>query len=364
LRHKTQLSIFQDSAKKKHKIVMAETKNGEQTPSYEDLAKRVSELQKDLTLEKQRNSVINEELKRLRSANVALQAEVEQEEEFITNKLTKRLAELQGEKERLALEVELEEEFLTNTLQKKLDEVKRSKIDLENQLEQEQEYITNKLQTQLEKVTTEKNELERILEETSVALVDRLIERLKGEPSGPISASLEVAEDRLIQRLAKETDVLRGKSKKFDHEITNLKESNERLEMDLARLQSENLHLSQQIGREKEKGDSMRTSIARLEVEHAGEEEKRISSSRRHSSTHVLSPRATRSSSTDGVDQPFGLTKSSSGSSRTHSHKADDVAHHHDSPSSSVQSSLGSASPSASHRLSVDSGSFLTPPTG
>ena len=46
-------------------------------------------------------------------------------------------------------EVEQEEEFLTNTLGKRLEAVKREKVQLELQLEQEQEYVTNKLQNQV-----------------------------------------------------------------------------------------------------------------------------------------------------------------------------------------------------------------------
>ena len=66
--------------------------------------------------------------------------------------------------------VEQEEEYLTNTLQKKLTQVccnlldfhsdlnqlKNEKIELENQLEQEQEYIVNKLQKQLSQIQDEK----------------------------------------------------------------------------------------------------------------------------------------------------------------------------------------------------------------
>ena len=44
---------------------------------------------------------------------------------------------------------EVEEEMITNALTKKLQKVKEEKVHLENQLEQEQEYIVNKLQKQL-----------------------------------------------------------------------------------------------------------------------------------------------------------------------------------------------------------------------
>ena len=72
--------------------------------------------------------------------------QVEQEEEFITNKLMKRLEQLKNEKQTLANEVEQEEEYLINNLQKRLTKVHTEKVDLEKQLETEQEYIVNKLQ--------------------------------------------------------------------------------------------------------------------------------------------------------------------------------------------------------------------------
>lgn len=72
--------------------------------------------------------------------------QVEQEEEFITNKLMKRLKQLKDEKQNLANEVEQEEEYLVNTLQKRLVKLNGEKVDLENQLEIEQEYVVNKLQ--------------------------------------------------------------------------------------------------------------------------------------------------------------------------------------------------------------------------
>ena len=52
-----------------------------------------------------------------------LQAKAEQEEEFISNTLLKKIQELKKEKENLALNYEQEEECLTNDLSRKLDQV-------------------------------------------------------------------------------------------------------------------------------------------------------------------------------------------------------------------------------------------------
>jgi len=62
----------------------------------------------------------------------------------------KRISGLKKEKGELLLQVEQEEEYLTNTLQKKLNQLQKEKIDMENALEQEQEYIVNRLQKQLD----------------------------------------------------------------------------------------------------------------------------------------------------------------------------------------------------------------------
>ena len=51
------------------------------------------------------------------------QARAEQEEEFISNTLMKKIQDLKKEKETLAMNYEQEEEFLTNDLSRKLMQV-------------------------------------------------------------------------------------------------------------------------------------------------------------------------------------------------------------------------------------------------
>ena len=72
--------------------------------------------------------------------------------------------EAKKEKDKLLLEIEQEEEFLTNTLQKKLGKVLEEKVELEAQLEREEEYLVNKLQKQLESVQKDKEHLSSVLE--------------------------------------------------------------------------------------------------------------------------------------------------------------------------------------------------------
>ena len=64
-----------------------------------------------------------QENRNLRQASVHIQAKAEQEEEFISNTLLKKIQALKKEKENLALNYEQEEECLTNDLSRKLNQV-------------------------------------------------------------------------------------------------------------------------------------------------------------------------------------------------------------------------------------------------
>ena len=61
---------------------------------------------------------------RLSPSSCLQQARAEQEEEFISNTLLKKIDALKKEKEMLAMNYEQEEEFLTNDLSKKLMQVR------------------------------------------------------------------------------------------------------------------------------------------------------------------------------------------------------------------------------------------------
>ncbi|OBS76459.1 hypothetical protein A6R68_17088 [Neotoma lepida] len=122
----------------------------------------------------------------------AEQARAEQEEEFISNTLFKKIQALQKEKETLAVNYEKEEEFLTNELSRKLMQLQHEKAELEQHLEQEQEFQVNKLmkkikklendtiskQLTLEQLRREKIDLENTLEQEQEALVNRLWKRM------------------------------------------------------------------------------------------------------------------------------------------------------------------------------------------
>ncbi|KAI8368878.1 hypothetical protein EDC96DRAFT_504646 [Choanephora cucurbitarum] len=110
----------------------------------------IKKLEFELEMEQGHVNILKHDNKMLRQMAVDMNSMAEQEEEFISNRLLKKITGLKKEKGELLLQVEQEEEYMTNMLQKKLNQLQREKIDMENSLEQEQEYIVNKLQKQLE----------------------------------------------------------------------------------------------------------------------------------------------------------------------------------------------------------------------
>ncbi|KAH0518175.1 Coiled-coil domain-containing protein 6 [Microtus ochrogaster] len=93
----------------------------------EELTNRLASLQQEnkvlkieLETYKLKCKALQEENRDLRKASVTIQARAEQEEEFISNTLFKKIQALQKEKETLAVNYEKEEEFLTNELSRKL----------------------------------------------------------------------------------------------------------------------------------------------------------------------------------------------------------------------------------------------------
>lgn len=181
----------------------------------EHLHKRIDSLQQEnrvLRMEvdtyklKYKNLV--EENKELRRVSVSIQAKAEQEEEFISNTLLKKIQKLKKEKETLAMNYEQEEEYLTNDLSRKLTQLRHEKVELEQSLEKEQEYQVNKLmrkierleaetlskQTTLEQLRREKVELENALEQEQEALVNRLWKKME-----KLEAEKRMLQERLEQ---------------------------------------------------------------------------------------------------------------------------------------------------------------------
>ncbi|KAM7304111.1 coiled-coil domain-containing protein 6 [Ixodes scapularis] len=181
----------------------------------EQFQKRVESLQQEnrvlkMELETYRLRVktLQEENRELRQVSVNIQAKAEQEEEFISNTLLKKIQALKKEKETLALNYEQEEECLTNDLSRKLNQLRQEKVQLEQSLEQEQEALVNKLmrkierleaqtlakQSNLEQLRREKVELESTLEQEQEALVNRLWKRMD-----KLEAEKRLLQERLEQ---------------------------------------------------------------------------------------------------------------------------------------------------------------------
>ncbi|KAJ3034716.1 hypothetical protein HDV00_004762 [Rhizophlyctis rosea] len=110
----------------------------------------IKKLRFELEMECGHVNILRAENQNLRQLTVNLQASAEQEEEYISNKLLKRINSLKKEKSELLLKVEHEEEMITSTLQQKLRQLQKEKVDMEIALEQEQEFIVNRLQKQLQ----------------------------------------------------------------------------------------------------------------------------------------------------------------------------------------------------------------------
>ncbi|EDW18495.1 coiled-coil domain-containing protein 6 [Drosophila mojavensis] len=167
--------------------------------SREQLQKRIESLTQqnkvlkaELDTFKTKCKVVQEENRFLKQASVIIQAKAEQEEEYISNTLLKKIQALKKEKETLAHHYEREEECLTNDLSRKLDQLRQEKCKLEQTLEQEQECLVNKLmrkieklqaetdnkQTNLEQLRREMVELENTLEQEQEALVNKLWKRM------------------------------------------------------------------------------------------------------------------------------------------------------------------------------------------
>ncbi|CAH8466270.1 unnamed protein product, partial [Dicrocoelium dendriticum] len=166
----------------------------------EQLSRRVESLQQENRVLKTEIETLklkirglNEANQQLRRNSVNIQAKAEQEEEYISNTLLKKITELKKEKESLALNYEQEEECLTNELNRKFTQLRQEKVALERTLAREQEDQVTKLKLRIEKLETdmsnkqecldrlrrEKIELENALEQEQEALVNRLWKKME-----------------------------------------------------------------------------------------------------------------------------------------------------------------------------------------
>merc|ERR1719510_2940527 len=223
----------------------------------DQLHKRIESLQQqnrvlkcELETYKCRVKSLQEENRNLRQASVHIQAKAEQEEEFISNTLLKKIQALKKEKENLALNYEQEEECLTNDLSRKLNQLRQEKVQLEHTLEQEQECLVNKLmrrieklesettskQTNLETLRREKVELENTLEQEQEALVNKLwkrMDKLESEKRG-----LQIKFDQPVSEPPSPRD-LPGRNSRNGDTAANLANNIHQLRQECAKLKQQ-----------------------------------------------------------------------------------------------------------------------------
>lgn len=233
--------------------------------SREQLQKRIDSLTQqnkvlkvELDTYKIRVKQLQEENKTLRQASVNIQAKAEQEEEYISNTLLKKIQALKKEKETLAHHYEREEECLTNDLSRKLDQLRQEKCKLELTLEQEQECLVNKLmrkiekleaetlakQTNLEQLRREMVELENTLEQEQEALVNKLWKRMDKLEAEKRSLQIRLdqpTEPPTIQKQQLQESANGDEASALTSHIQTLRSEVERLRNNLAAAEHENL---------------------------------------------------------------------------------------------------------------------------
>jgi len=282
--------------------------------SREQLQKRIESLQQqnrvlnmELDTYKLRVKSLQEENKALRQASVHIQAKAEQEEEFISNTLLKKIQSLKKEKESLALNYEQEEECLTNDLSRKLNQLRQEKVQLEHTLEQEQECLVNKLMRKIEKLETEtsskqttldqlrreKVQLENTLEQEQEALVNRLwkrMDKLENEKRGlqvklnqPISEppsprDIQAKNGDTAANLANNIHHLRQECAKLKNQLTEEelrhRQKMSEFEKEEKHIREENLRLQRKLQLEMERREALCRHLSESESSLEMEEER------------------------------------------------------------------------------------------
>ncbi|XP_033643804.1 coiled-coil domain-containing protein 6-like isoform X2 [Asterias rubens] len=201
----------------------------------EELLNRIASLEQEnkvlkieLETYKMRCKSLQSENRDLKRASVNIQAQAEQEEEFISNTLLKKIQALKKEKEKLAVNYEQEEEFLTNDLSRKLVQLRQEKHQLERTLEQEQEYQVNKLMRKIERLENDTVSKQKKLEEmvlpsclyttSKIPLVSSFYFNLRREKVD-LENCLEQEQEALVNRLWKRMDRLEAEKRMLQEKL-------------------------------------------------------------------------------------------------------------------------------------------------
>ncbi|KAG7328634.1 hypothetical protein KOW79_008578 [Hemibagrus wyckioides] len=323
---------------------------------------------------------LQEENRDLRRASVTIQARAEQEEEFISNTLFKKIQALQKEKETLAVNYEKEEEFLTNDLSRKLMQLQHEKAELEQHLEQEQEFQVNKLmkkikklendtitkQLTLEQLRREKIDLENTLEQEQEALVNRLwkrMDKLEAEkrilqekldqpvsaPPSPRDISMEIDSPENMMRHIRflKSEVERLKRSLRTTELQHTEKRAQYIEEE-RQMREENMRLQRKLQREMERREALCRQLSESESSLEMDDERyfnemsaqglrarTVSSPTPYtpspSSSRPISPGLSYASHTVGFTPPATLSRA------PHAHYTPPGLHIHPGPSHGVQ---------------------------
>ena len=192
-----------------------------------ELKAALDKLESELEKEKQKNAQLVEENASIKAKSASLVAEMEKEEEHITNALMRRIETMSLEKKNLMLQIDAEEEHISNALQKKLDEVMKQKVDLERQLESETEFVGNKLQRQVDQLARDKKTLakERERLRTKIQSLHDEGEKLRREKVA-IEHSLETEEENIVNKLQAQIQKLLQQNVLLERKLNRLQGGN------------------------------------------------------------------------------------------------------------------------------------------
>lgn len=305
--------------------------------SIEKLNKRVESLEQEnkvlrmeLDTYKLKCKSLQEENRELRRASVSIQAKAEQEEEFISNTLLKKIQSLKKEKEMLAMNYEQEEEYLTNDLSRKLNQLRQEKIELEETLEKEQECQINKLMRKIEKLEAdtynkqqtleqlrrEKVELENSLEQEQESLVNRLwkrMDKLEAEkrllqekldqpvsaPPSPRDINTGDTATNLVQHIdSLRSEVIRLKDQLRSAQLEHA-EKMAQYAQEERHIREENLRLQRRLQLEMDRRENLCRHLSESESSLEMDDERHFNESAKHhemgSSSHGIRPRTVSS---------------------------------------------------------------------
>lgn len=175
----------------------------------------------EIKIEQLRHKVAELEMenRHIRESKVRMQLRVEQEEEYISNMLLKRIQNLKNDKEQLALKYEQEEERLTNDLMRKLTQLEGERDELSNKLRRDQDWVVRNLLEKIRRLETEIQTNQKSLEQLRREKVD-------------LENSLEHEQEALFNTLGKRMDSLEAEKRR-------LQQHNDQLQDQIGSMRSE-----------------------------------------------------------------------------------------------------------------------------